>query len=393
MARPKKFTLDFFVHDANARNDRKIKSLRRKHGNDGYAAYFCLLEMLCNEEGIKLDLSNSIDLENAVEECRLRDEAHFYQIVITCVEVGLFDRQLWEGERILFCPELHDRYVQRLEDRKAAAIRQQRKTEADNLQKRINQVEGLEIAITTEIPEVIMRDNKVSSRDKQPDIRIQNSEFRIQNLDLSLDPEGVREREVVLPSDFVAELEPEAKPVAVEILPRTKPKHELPVQPSNTHGDIRSAATKKSCVEENIEAPEWAVHEAEWHTGLTTYRDEMLQAAFEILAGCDISTLPNGNRNTVGIEKHLRKIEGAARNYYGPASIDARADLLGYWKRAKEIIEERESGSLDLASAPMLPSRNARKQHQQVMDRNMHNYSVASSAYAAVQQGMGVAHD
>ncbi|NJR41179.1 MAG: hypothetical protein HC781_22980 [Leptolyngbyaceae cyanobacterium CSU_1_4] len=28
------------MHDANASSDRKIRALRRKHGNDGYATYF-----------------------------------------------------------------------------------------------------------------------------------------------------------------------------------------------------------------------------------------------------------------------------------------------------------------------------------------------------------------
>ena len=76
MARPPKLTLDFFVHDKDARSDRRIRALRRKHGNDGYATYFCILEVLCGEDGLSLDLSTPIDRETTVEDCHLRDEAH-----------------------------------------------------------------------------------------------------------------------------------------------------------------------------------------------------------------------------------------------------------------------------------------------------------------------------
>ena len=46
MARPKKDNADYFSHDADMRNDLKVKALRNRFGLDGYAIWNMLLEVL-----------------------------------------------------------------------------------------------------------------------------------------------------------------------------------------------------------------------------------------------------------------------------------------------------------------------------------------------------------
>ena len=46
MARPKRNNADYFSHDAGMRNDPKVKALRNKFGNDGYAVWCMMLEVL-----------------------------------------------------------------------------------------------------------------------------------------------------------------------------------------------------------------------------------------------------------------------------------------------------------------------------------------------------------
>lgn len=46
MARPKKDNADYFSHDADMRNDNKLKAVRRKFKNEGYAIWNMLLEHL-----------------------------------------------------------------------------------------------------------------------------------------------------------------------------------------------------------------------------------------------------------------------------------------------------------------------------------------------------------
>lgn len=140
MGRHHKLTLDFFLHDAVASSDRKIRYISKKHGNDGYATYFRLLEMLCREEGIQVSIGSEFDAEVIAEDCHLRDAAHFYRIIQDCVECGLFDKQLWEGERVIFSHGLFKRYESRLQERKQDAERKKRKREAANLEERLNRL-------------------------------------------------------------------------------------------------------------------------------------------------------------------------------------------------------------------------------------------------------------
>lgn len=145
MARPRKKTLEFFMHDTGARHDLKIKSLERRHGNDGYAVYFKLLEMCGQQEGMCLNLQSPLVVEQVIEETRMRDEAHLYAIIQTCCEVGLFCSSHWSVKREIFSNGLYKRYIGRLEERKDAAERKRRQREAESLQMRINELEAGEV--------------------------------------------------------------------------------------------------------------------------------------------------------------------------------------------------------------------------------------------------------
>lgn len=52
----------YFSHDANARNDIKIIRLRRSLGLEGYGIYFCLIEMLREQNDYRLPLANIPDI-------------------------------------------------------------------------------------------------------------------------------------------------------------------------------------------------------------------------------------------------------------------------------------------------------------------------------------------
>lgn len=52
----------YFSHDANARNDVKIVKLRRVLGLEGYAIYFCLIEILREQKDHKLPLASVSDI-------------------------------------------------------------------------------------------------------------------------------------------------------------------------------------------------------------------------------------------------------------------------------------------------------------------------------------------
>lgn len=52
----------YFSHDANARNDVKIVKLRRVLGLEGYAIYFCLIEILREQKDHKLPIESISDI-------------------------------------------------------------------------------------------------------------------------------------------------------------------------------------------------------------------------------------------------------------------------------------------------------------------------------------------
>jgi hypothetical protein len=59
MSRPIKEGLDYFPHDVNSSNDKKIEALRALYGNDGYAFYFIMLEQIYQEPNGDLDVSDA----------------------------------------------------------------------------------------------------------------------------------------------------------------------------------------------------------------------------------------------------------------------------------------------------------------------------------------------
>ena len=57
MARPKKFNADYFSHDADMRNDLRIKAIRTKFGLEGYAIYCMLLEVMTDHDYFQIDFT------------------------------------------------------------------------------------------------------------------------------------------------------------------------------------------------------------------------------------------------------------------------------------------------------------------------------------------------
>ncbi len=62
MARPRKNNAEYFSHDAGMRNNRKIKALRAKHGNNGYVVFCMTLEMLTDADNFTVTL-DEVEME------------------------------------------------------------------------------------------------------------------------------------------------------------------------------------------------------------------------------------------------------------------------------------------------------------------------------------------
>jgi len=63
MARPRKYNADYFSHDNDMRNHRKVKAIRNKFGLEGYAIFNMLLETLAESDNFVLEIKTDINWE------------------------------------------------------------------------------------------------------------------------------------------------------------------------------------------------------------------------------------------------------------------------------------------------------------------------------------------
>ena len=93
MARPRKQTVDYFPHFCT--HGKTIYILEQKYGNDGYAFWFKLLEMLGGSEGHYLDLKNQANLEFLAAKTHMEaDKCKEILNLLSTLEA--IDKELWE---------------------------------------------------------------------------------------------------------------------------------------------------------------------------------------------------------------------------------------------------------------------------------------------------------
>jgi len=93
MARPKKQTVDYFPHFVNS--GKTIFILEQTYGNDGYAFWFKLLELLGSTDGHYYDCRNTPAWKFLLAKTRV-DEETAIEILDLLVELEAIDRELWE---------------------------------------------------------------------------------------------------------------------------------------------------------------------------------------------------------------------------------------------------------------------------------------------------------
>lgn len=105
MARPRKQTADWFPHYVDDGKTKYI--LESRWGNDGYAFWFKLLELLCKTDGHIYDYGNAVDKQFLLARMKMPEET-IEEIVATLIDLGNIDRELWEDGRRIWCQGLVD---------------------------------------------------------------------------------------------------------------------------------------------------------------------------------------------------------------------------------------------------------------------------------------------
>ena len=104
MARPKKDTVDYFPHDCH--HSRELEIFINKHGSEGYAFYFRLLELLGITPDHRYDCNKSINYEYLLTITDIQKD-RFEILMETLVSLDVVDEKLW-GKRIIWVQSFVD---------------------------------------------------------------------------------------------------------------------------------------------------------------------------------------------------------------------------------------------------------------------------------------------
>lgn len=118
MARPLKNNADYFPHDADMRNDPRIKAVRRKFGVEGYGIYSMFLEFLCDAEFFEFR-NDSLSIELIAGDFDVSPE-RLTEVLEYCIKLDLF--QVNRDSKIVDCKSLDNRLEALLSKRKRDRI-------------------------------------------------------------------------------------------------------------------------------------------------------------------------------------------------------------------------------------------------------------------------------
>lgn len=117
MARPKKNKIDYFPHDVNT-SGKTLYILEQKYGNDGYAFWFKILEILGDTEGHSFCYRNPQEWEFLTAKTHTSEEKAT-EILETLSKLGAIDPELYQ-EGIIWSQNFVDRiadvYVKRRQE-------------------------------------------------------------------------------------------------------------------------------------------------------------------------------------------------------------------------------------------------------------------------------------
>ncbi len=104
MARPKKKTVDYFPH--STKHGKTMFVLEAKWGNDGYAFWFKLLEVLGDSNGLFYDCNNPAEWQFILAKTRVT-EVMANEILDCLSDLGAIDAEFW-GKKVIYSQNFVD---------------------------------------------------------------------------------------------------------------------------------------------------------------------------------------------------------------------------------------------------------------------------------------------
>ena len=101
MARPKKNTVEYFPHDCYS--NKELEIFINKHGNEGYAFYYRLFELLGITPEHQYDFTKPVDYQYLLTKTGVNEDI-FEQLTETLVDLEILDKELWKERKIWVQP-------------------------------------------------------------------------------------------------------------------------------------------------------------------------------------------------------------------------------------------------------------------------------------------------
>lgn len=118
MGRPSRQVVEYFPHDCIHKKTMDI--VEGRFGNNGYAVWFKLLELLGATEGHAVDFSDEIVLEHfSAVKCHV-SAPETLQILGFLSRLSAIDSELWDRDRVVWCQHFVDRLEEVYRKRKCS---------------------------------------------------------------------------------------------------------------------------------------------------------------------------------------------------------------------------------------------------------------------------------
>jgi len=108
MARPHKQTVEYFPHDTDASERKTLTIIQEKYGNDGFAFWFKLLQLLGKTPGHYYNFNDPADWEFLLAKTHQKDTENTKSILDTLVVLNAIDRELYNCG-IIWCQNFVNR--------------------------------------------------------------------------------------------------------------------------------------------------------------------------------------------------------------------------------------------------------------------------------------------
>lgn len=109
MARPNRNDVDYFPFIC--KEGKGMYYIENKYGNDGFATWVKILRQLATTNYHYLNLSNESDLMFLASKCKVTEQK-LEEIINDLCKLGEFNKELWDGNKILFS----EKFIENIQD-------------------------------------------------------------------------------------------------------------------------------------------------------------------------------------------------------------------------------------------------------------------------------------